>query len=228
MSRKARFTVEEKVKACTEYLSGLKSARLVARELNLGKRGVNSIYRWAKKYKAYGESVFICKPRNNSYSREFKLQVVKEYLNGVESPNNLIVKYNIPALSTLMSWIRIYNNHIELKDYDPKPEVYMVDTLKITYEERLEIVRYCLNHDRDIKGTATKYGCKYGQLYQWIRKYEAEGKVALVDKRGKRKQENELSDLEKAERMIAKLEREKEEYRKRYELLKKAEEQERW
>ncbi|MGL5352888.1 MAG: helix-turn-helix domain-containing protein [Clostridium sp.] len=228
MSRKSRFTVEEKVKASTEYLLGLKSAALIASELNMGKRGINSIYKWAKQYKAFGSSVFTNKCRNNSYSREFKMRVVKEYLNGVASPNDLIIKYNIPARSTLMRWIKMYNNHIELKDYDPKPEVYMANTLKTTYEERLEIVRYCLDHDRDIKETAVKYGCKYAQLYQWIRKYEVDGEVALIDKRGKRKQENELSDLEKAERIIAKLEREKEEYRKKYELLKKAEELERW
>ena len=69
---------------------------------------------------------------------------------------------------------------------------------------------------------------KYAQLYQWIQKYEAEGETALIDKRGRRKQEYELSDLEKAERKIALLERGKEEYRKKYELLKKAEERERW
>jgi len=48
----------------------------------------------------------------------------------------------------------------ELKDYDPNPEVYMADTLKTTFKERLEIVKYRLVHDRDIKETAAKYGCR--------------------------------------------------------------------
>jgi len=104
----------------------------------------------------------------------------------------------------------------------------MTDTIKTTLEERIEIVKDCLAHDRDIKGSAAKYGCKYSQLYQWVRKYETNGEEALTDKRGKRKQDTELSELEKAERKIAQLEREKEEYRKKYELLKKAEERERW
>lgn len=228
MSRKSSYTVEEKTTACTDYLSGLKSASQIAIELNMGRQGRNVVRVWAKKYKAYGASVFINKTRNNYYSQEFKERVVKEYLNGTSSPNELIIKYNIPSRSTLVRWIKMYNNHIELKEYDPKPEVYMVDTLKTTFEERIKIVKYCLAHNRDIKGTAAKYGCKYAQLYQWIRKCEAEGETALIDKRGKRKQEDELSDLEKAERKIAQLEREKEEYRKKYELLKKAEERERW
>jgi transposase-like protein len=83
-------------------------------------------------------------------------------------------------------------------------------------------------HDRDVKGTATKYGCKYAQLYQWVRKFETHGEESLLDKRGKCKQEVDLSELEKAERKISQLEREKEEYRKKYELLKKAEKLERW
>ena len=228
MSRKSSYTVEEKIKACADYLSGLKSASQIAIELNMGKQGRGVVRGWAKKYKAYGSSVFINKTRNNCYSQEFKERVVKEYLSGTSSPNELIIKYNIPSRNTLVKWIKMYNNHIELKEYDPKPEVYMVDTLKTTFEERIEIVKYCLAHDRDIKGTAAKYGCKYAQLYQWIQKYEAEGETALIDKRGRRKQEYELSDLEKAERKIALLERGKEEYRKKYELLKKAEERERW
>ena len=104
----------------------------------------------------------------------------------------------------------------------------MKDTLKTTYEEKIEIVNDCLANGRNIKGIAAKYGCKYAQLYQWVRKYETNGEEALADKRGKRKQEDKLSDLEKAERKIAQLEREKEEYRMKYELFKKAEELERW
>lgn len=69
---------------------------------------------------------------------------------------------------------------------------------------------------------------KYDQLYQWVRKYETNGENALIDKRGKHKLDEELSDLEKADRKIAKLEREKQEYQRKYELLKKAEEIERW
>ena len=59
-------------------------------------------------------------------------------------------------------------------------------------------------------------------------KYEKYGEDGLADKRGKRKEENQLTELEKAQRRIAQLEREKEEFRRKYELLKKAEERERW
>lgn len=225
---KSKFSAEQRIQACQEYISGKKSAAQVANELNLGKGGEARVQTWARIFLVQGEKAFPTSKGNKSYSREFKIMVVNEYLLGKSSLRDLMVKYNILAISTIQQWIKKYNNHIELKDYDPKPEVYMADTLKTTYEERIEIVKDCLGHDRDIKGTAAKYGCKYAQLYQWVRKYEADGEAALIDKRGKRKQEDELSELEKAERKIAQLEREKEEYRRKYELLKKAEELERW
>lgn len=228
MPRKSKYIVEEKVKACTDYLSGLKSASQIAKELNIGGNGRGVVRGWAKKYKAYGTSVFISKTRNNYYSKEFKERVVKEYLDGTSSPNELIIKYNIPSRTTIATWIKMYNSHIELKDYNPKPEVYMTNTLKTTLEGKIEIVKDCLDHDRDINGTAAKYGCNYAQLYQWVRKYETNGEDSLVDKRGKNKEDAELSELEKADRKISQLEREKEEYRKKFELLKKAEECERW
>lgn len=36
MSRKSEYSLEEKIKACTEYLSGAKSATDIARKLDMG------------------------------------------------------------------------------------------------------------------------------------------------------------------------------------------------
>ena len=52
MSRKSSYTAEEKIKACTDYLSGLKSPSQIAIELNMGKHGRGVVRGWAKKYKA--------------------------------------------------------------------------------------------------------------------------------------------------------------------------------
>ena len=227
MGKKVKYTKIQKVQACKDYLSGIKSASEIARELDLGKGGRNRIREWSKWYSEYGESVFDEK-KNNSYPKEFKEKVVKEYLSGKGSINDLSVKYNLRSISTLFQWIKKYNSHIELEDYNPKPEVYMADKLKTTLNERIEIVKYCLEHNRNIKETAAHFGCNYAQLYQWVKKYDKLGEEGLVDKRGKRKQEEELSDIEKANRRIKQLEKEKEELERKYELLKKAEERERW
>ncbi len=228
MGRKPKYSAEQKVLACEDYLSGKKSARQIARELGMGKHGCVRVREWVNMYKKHGSAIFDDKPHNNSYSKEFKEKVVKEYLSGHASLTDLLAKYGIPSTETIRSWISMYNNHIEIKDYDPKPEVYMAEPRKTTYEERVEIVKYCLEHDRDIKTTASLYKCSYSQVRSWVLKYEADGEDGLVDRRGKRKTEDELTELEKAQRKIAQLEREKEEFRKKYELLKKAEQLERW
>jgi transposase-like protein len=228
MGRKLKYSQAQKVQACIDYVSGKKSAKQIAQELKMGKRGDARIYKWIKSYSVHGASCFEEKKNNQSYSKEFKEKVVKEYLNGDSSLDDLTAKYNLPSVSILCSWIKKYNSHIELKDYDPKPEIYMAEKLKTTLEERIEIVKYCLEHNRDIKGTAAHHGCKYAQLYQWVTKYEKFGEEGLIDKRGKRKNEEELSELEKAKRRIAQLERQNKELKDSYEILKKAEARERW
>ena len=226
MGRKPKYSKEVKIQACEDYISGRKSAVQIAQELCMTKSGNNIVVKWAHVYKIHGESSFDEKKNNRSYSKEFKLKVSQEYLNGTGSTMSLAAKYNITH-EMVRQWVNKYNSNIELKDYRPALEVYMKDTLKTTLDERIEIVQYCLGHDKDYKATCIKYNCKYAQLYQWIKKYERFGEEGLIDKRGKCKVEEELSELDKAQRKIAQLEREKEEYRKRYELLKKAEEIER-
>ena len=228
MGRKAKYSAEQKIQACEDYLSGKKSAIRNARELEMGKRGSDRVYEWIRMYKMYGSAIFDDKPHNKSYSKELKEKVVKEYLAGQGSLNDITEKYGIPSSETIRRWISMYDKHMEIKDYDPKPEVYMAKSRTTTLEERKEIVKYCLEHDRDIKTTASLYKCSYQQVRSWVLKYEEDGEDGLLDRRGKRKTEDELSELEKAQRKIAQLEREKEEFRKKYELLKKAEQLERW
>ena len=228
MGRKPKYSFEQKIKACEDYLSGKQSITNIANDIGMKETELDQIYAWIKMYNINEVDAFIPRKNNNSYSKEFKEKVVKEYLEGKGSVLELCSKYNLRTTSILRSWIKRYNNHIELKDYDPKPEVYMIKSTKKTYEEKIEIVKYCLEHNKDIKGTASIYGCNYAQLYQWIAKYEKLGEEGLIDKRGRLKEESQLTELEKANRKIMQLEKEKEEFRKKYELLKKAEMNERW
>ena len=138
------------------------------------------------------------------------------------------MKYNILSTYTIRQWINKYTKGEEIRDYLPRPEVYKMKARRdTTLEERIEIVKHCLQHDHNYKETAALYNCNYSQVRNWVLKYEKDGEDGLKDKRGKRKQEEELTDLEKAERRIKQLEREKEELSRRVELLKKAEEFER-
>lgn len=95
---------------------------------------------------------------------------------------------------------------------------------KTTIEERKEIVKYCIEHDRDYKGTAAIYDVSYTQVYSWVRKFNANGEDALTDKRGHRKADDELDELERLRRENQRLKRQLQERDMTVELLKKVRE----
>ena len=226
MSRKSQYTAQQKIKICQDYLSGISSATSLA-NMNPGLHA-GTISRWADKYNEYGEFTFIPKISNSSYSKEFKMAVVKEYIDGVGSLQTLALKYNIPSRETIRKWISMYNSNMELKDYTPKREVYMAEAKrKTTIEERKEIVTYCMEHGHDYKNTADKYDVSYSQVYSWVRKYDAAGEDGLVDKRGRHKSDEEVDELEKLRRENKRLKHQLEERDMTVELLKKVKEFER-
>ena len=57
--------------------------------------------------------------------------------------------------------------------------------------------RKALNTGCNYSSTANKYGCSYGQVYAWVRKYKDKGIEGLYDRRGKNKAISQLSDIEK-------------------------------
>ncbi len=227
MGRKAKYTYEEKLQACVDYLSRKRSAKEIAENLRMFKNGQKEVRYWVRQYQANGPEILQETKTNKSYTKEFKMQVVEEYLSGCGSMDYLRIKHRIRSSRQIRQWISKYNSHEELKDYDPHPEVYMTKRKKTTQEERKEIVQYCLEHNKDYKGTASKYGCSYAQVYQWVRNYEAKGTEGLADNRGKRKKEEELTDLEKAQRRIKQLEHQLLLKERENELLKKVDEFER-
>ena len=119
----------------------------------------------------------------------------------------------------------MYNANRELKDYDPKQEVYMAEARrKTTLEERKEIVNYCINHNRNYKNTAAKFDVSYSQVYNWVKKYDANGESGLTDKRGHHKTDDEVDELERLRRENLRLKRQLEEKDMVVELLKKVKE----
>ena len=53
---------------------------------------------------------------NLNYSAAFKEEVVKAYLHGEGSYKDIAIKYKIQAATTVLQWVKRYNNHEELKD----------------------------------------------------------------------------------------------------------------
>lgn len=224
MSRKTKYTIEAKVRAAERYLRGEASAREIASELGMSESGRKRVREWAAAYRENGIEGFHLKEGNSSYTAETKKQAVEEYLQGKGSLREISRKYHIPSKGTLRQWIKVYNSNRELRDYSPRPEVYVAMRKKTTKEERQEMVTYCLEHGKDYKGTAAKYEVSYSQVYQWVRHYEEQGEAGLEDRRGKRKSDDEVDELERLRRENLRLKAKLQESERLNLLLKKVKE----
>ena len=226
MSKRRKYSPEEKIRIVREYLSGQSSLKEIGSRYGYtSRKGFPGCYqRWIALYKEHGESVFYHNG-NSCYSKEFKIKVVEEYIDGTASATELAAKYNISCDSVLLKWVKLYNANRELRDYNPQRGVYMAESRrKTTMKERKEIVEYCLSHNRDYKGTASLYDVSYSQVYSWVRKYDAIGENGLSDKRGHHKTDDEVDELERLRRENKRLKRQLEENDMVVQLLKKVKE----
>ena len=90
-----------------------------------------------------------------------------------------------------------------------------------TLQERIDIVLYCLNHNRDFNKTANQFQVSYQQVYGWVKKYEAGGQESLRDGRGRTKTPEELTEADQQRLTMKKLEYEMERLRAENAFLKK-------
>ncbi len=194
MANKKRST-EEIIQAVKSYLSGQGSM-----EVHAGALGVKSsqFYEWLVKYQTFGSAGLLPSSKTMRYPLEVKQAAVEEYLNGGISQIEICKKYKIKDRKTLRDWIMVYNSHKRLRpNREQGSAVSMTKGKHTTYEERVEMVSYCIEHGNDYAAAMERYGISYQQIYSWVKKYDENGVEGLVDKRGKRKPESEMTELEK-------------------------------
>ena len=224
MSRKAKVSTEIKVQAVEDYLRGIKSLSEISNELNIYRSSVSA---WVRKYKTFGREGLLNKGYNTSYSAQVKTQAVIDYLEGSGSLDDICIKYKISAIGILQHWIKKYNSHKIFKPHSTKGDKLMTNGRKTTYEERIEIVSFCIANAHDYNLTANKFNVSYQQVYTWVKKYNKDGYNALVDRRGKNKAFEELSESEKFSAQLKLLEAENRRLKMENDFLKKLEEIER-
>lgn len=136
--------------------------------------------------------------QNKRYSKELKNNAVQDYLVGKGSLRSLCKKYEILSTKQLRNWIKCYNGHKEFKEHSASTGgIYMTKGRKTTKEERAEIVAFCIERGKDYELTVQTHQVSYQQIYSWVKKYEQKGAEGLVDRRGKAKLENELSESDR-------------------------------
>jgi len=220
MGRKRRFTQEVMLQAINDYKSGRKSITQISNTLECSKIAIRS---WVQTFDSLGEVALLENNRNKKYTKELKKQVISDYLHGKGSAAYLSNKYNISSASIVTNWIFNYNNGVEIQDYDPKHEVYIMKTRKTTLEERIEIVEYCITNHQNYKLAADKYSVPYSLVYQWVHRYLKEGNVGLgYSKKGPHKKVIiPASDQERLQLENERLKRELERKELEIEILKK-------
>lgn len=192
MPRK-KISAEEKLSAIRLYLDGKASQDKIASTYGIH---VTAFCQWLNNYKSMGAAAFIRKG-NQKYSKELKMQAIQDYLSGQGSYFNICKKYGILSTAQLRQWIKKYNSHEEIKSSTIGGYIIMTKGRKTTFDERVEIVRYCIEHKHNYAQTAEKYQISYQQARSYTVKYEAGGVEALLDNRGKRKNPDEMTELEK-------------------------------
>ena len=184
---------DEKIKTVKGILDGNESQRQAAARLGVTP---STVQQWIGIFNSDGVEAFNQK-KNKHYSKELKEKAVWEYLNGGGSQLYICQKYGIRAKSKLQNWIKMYNGNEELKASRTGGSIIMTHGRKTTFEERVEIVQYCIAHDHNYAEAAAKYEVSYQQARSYTIKYESGGVNALYDRRGQSKPADEMSELEK-------------------------------
>ena len=224
MPFKHKFSYEEKVKILSKYLDGTYGFREVCRRYNINQ---GSLKDWKRLYETFGWIGLKTDSKTNHYSREIKEAAIRDYLSHSLTVPEILKKYQIRSGTQLRRWIKKYNDHEELKSSGTGGNTIMTKGRKTTFEERVEIVQYCIAHEHNYAETAEIYQVSYQQARSYTIKYESGGVEALKDKRGKHKKPDEMSELEKLRAEVKILRAEKERAEMEASFLKKLDEIER-
>lgn len=186
-----KISQEEKAKYVKMYLNGEGSYEIIAKKAEVSSI---TLQEWVFKFRICGYSG-LSRGANKKYSNEIKITAVEEYLDGKSTYFDICKKYKIVSKRQLRKWISIYNSHEEFK-LSKNIGVFMTKGRSTTLEERIEIVAYCIENNKDFNKTASKYEVSYQQVYSWVSKFKNSGIDGLIDKRDQRKSVEEMSELE--------------------------------
>ncbi len=222
--RRKTYSTQEKYEIILAYEKRSVSSREFCSKYDLYRATIN---RWIYLYRTYGLEGLQTSSEWKRYSIEIKTAATLDYLSGKYSQSEIIRKYEISHRSVLMKWIKNYNSHRAFKNVGKGTRKSMAKGRSTTLEERVIIAKHCLENGKNYLQTVEDFSVSYQQVYQWVKKFEKGGKGGLSDKRGKKREESELTSEEKHQREIKQLEMENERLRAENAFLKKLEEIER-
>lgn len=112
MSKRSRYSAEEKHDILRLYDDGLKSGKEILSEYGVHNRTLRD---WRYQFLNSGIEGLVESKSINRYSKELKMQIVNEVLSGEISQRGAARKYGISNKGTIQNWLKKYNGFRELK-----------------------------------------------------------------------------------------------------------------
>lgn len=114
------------------------------------------------------------------YGFEFKIEVVKAYLNGEGGYKYLANKFNIPASCNIENWVTSY------REFGEEGLLRKRKNRKYTLDFKLEVVEYYLTTEISYKDLAMKLGINNPALItSWVAKFREQGVDGLSKEKGR-------------------------------------------
>ncbi len=219
----SKFLLDEKIHIIQMYDNGTYTLKEIA---SLFELSLDTLNTWRRRYRHGGALALSNRTGWTRYSEELKTQAVRAVLDLEESLRSATLRFGISSKSVLQRWISQYTGH-STQGKPLKERFTMTKARKTTFEERVEAVMDCIQNGKDYQHTMKTHRVSYQQIYSWVRKFEKDGIDALLDRRGRRKAEEELTAGERFMIEMKQLEKENERLRMENAFLKKLEEIER-
>lgn len=225
MGMVGKVPTEVKVQAVEDYLALRKGSTQIREELGIR---LSTFQAWVRKYETDGPEGLLPRKKFAYYPPSLKKEAVLDYLSGGGSLDGMCRKYGISSHAVLQQWITLYNEgHEDFKSRKAQEENVMAKGRKVSYEEKVEITVFCMEHEDNYRLTCEQFQVTYQQIYVWVRKYRIYGPGGLIDRRGKRKGPLELSVEAKADLQLRQLAAENRRLKMENDYLKKLNEVER-
>ncbi|WP_286230240.1 helix-turn-helix domain-containing protein [Neobacillus mesonae] len=201
MAKRRKYSIEEKYQILMKYMEGEMTLNELLKKY---KTSSFTLHSWRDKYKLYGIEGLRDSHERKEYSKELQLMAIQDYLSGNYSKLAICRKYNV-SRGALDGWIMNYNNHKETRPTHRRKPL-MINSRKLSFEEKVEAVHFCIKNDHNYSAVMEKYQVSYQQIYSWTKKYEAGGPESLRDRRGRKKPLDEMTEQEKLRIEIKELE----------------------
>lgn len=198
---RAKYSATEKLALLEEFWRSNLARATFARQHRIGKTPFTS---WLARYERDGIEGLTEAQQNNHYTKELKLAVVHAYLAGEGSYAELANQYGLRNLTQVKDWVHKYNGDNTLMASPSRKQVPKMSR-KTTLEERIEVVEYVTQGKHKYTEAAEHFQVSYQQVRSWVIKARDDGYEALVDNRGHRKEQTELSENDKLKLEIRQL-----------------------